>query len=160
MGTITHTTDVSEALGALRESGCVIVDDALAPSEISDLATAVTELEQGRPLGRNVFEGERSHRLYSLIARGRPFEELAQHPVALALLDAMQAMRATPPAAFDIGAAIWRISHPSDVGGWLQIIGILAFAIVGGMFIAAMRARRAPASSREQLLRQRSEVGD
>ena len=77
----------------------------------------------------------------------------------LAVLDAMQAMRATPPAPFDFGAALWRLSHPADVGGWLTIVGILAFAIVGGMFIAAMRARRAPSSAR-QPLRQRSEVSD
>jgi PAT family beta-lactamase induction signal transducer AmpG len=60
----------------------------------------------------------------------------------LAILDAMQAMRGTPPVAFDVGAALWRLSHPADVGGWVQIIGILAFAIVGGMFIAAMLVRR------------------
>ena len=55
----------------------------------------------------------------------------------------MQAMRGTPPAAFDVGAALWRLSHPADVGGWVQIVGILAFAVVGGMFIAAARVRRA-----------------
>jgi PAT family beta-lactamase induction signal transducer AmpG len=60
----------------------------------------------------------------------------------VALLDAMQAMRAKPPAAFDIGAAIWRLSHPTDVGGWVQIGGILAFAAVGGLFIAATRAKQ------------------
>ena len=64
----------------------------------------------------------------------------------VAVLDAMQAMRATPPAAFDIGAAIWRLSHPADVGGWVQIGGILAFAVVGGLFIAATRAKQARAA--------------
>jgi hypothetical protein len=62
--------------------------------------------------------------------------------VAVALLDAMQAMRGTPPVAFDIGAAFWRLAHPADVNGWLQIVGILAFAAVGGLFIAATRARQ------------------
>ena len=61
----------------------------------------------------------------------------------LAMLDAMQAMRATPPVAFDVGAALWRLSHPADVGGWVTIVGLLAFAIVGGMFIAATRVKRA-----------------
>ena len=63
--------------------------------------------------------------------------------LVVAVLDAMQAMRGTPPAAFDVSAALWRISHPADVGGWLQIVGILSFAIVGGMFVAATRVRRA-----------------
>jgi PAT family beta-lactamase induction signal transducer AmpG len=62
--------------------------------------------------------------------------------VVVALLDAMQAMRGTPPVAFDIGAAFWRLAHPADVNGWLQIVGILAFAAVGGLFIAATKARQ------------------
>jgi PAT family beta-lactamase induction signal transducer AmpG len=60
----------------------------------------------------------------------------------LAGLDAMQAMRATPPVPFDIGGALWRLSHPEDVNGWVQIVGILAFALIGGMFIAATRVNR------------------
>jgi PAT family beta-lactamase induction signal transducer AmpG len=66
--------------------------------------------------------------------------------ILVAVLDAMQAMRAKPPAAFDIGAAMWRLSHPTDVGGWVQIVGILAFAVVGGLFIAATRAKHARAA--------------
>ncbi len=64
----------------------------------------------------------------------------------VAVLNAMQAMRATPPAAFDVGAALWQLSHPADVGGWVQVGGILAFALVGGLFIAATRARRTRAA--------------
>ncbi len=60
----------------------------------------------------------------------------------LAVLDAMQAMRATPPVAFDVGAALARLINPADVGGWVTIVGLLSFAIVGGMFIAATRSRR------------------
>jgi PAT family beta-lactamase induction signal transducer AmpG len=60
----------------------------------------------------------------------------------VALLDAMQAMRGTAPMPFDFGAAMWRLTHPVDVNGWLQIVGILAFALVGGMFIAAARVRK------------------
>ena len=63
----------------------------------------------------------------------------------LAVLDAMDEVRATPAAGFDLAAALWRLAHPVDPGGWVQIVGILAFAIVGGMFIAATRARRSPA---------------
>ena len=65
----------------------------------------------------------------------------------LAVLDAMQGMRRTPPQAFDVGAALYRLSHPADVGGWVQVGGILAFALVGGLFIAATRAKRARSAS-------------
>ncbi len=60
----------------------------------------------------------------------------------LAVLGAMDSVRATPEVGFDLGAALWRISHPTEIGGWVQLGGILAFAAVGGMFIAAARARR------------------
>jgi PAT family beta-lactamase induction signal transducer AmpG len=64
----------------------------------------------------------------------------------LAVLDAMDKMRATAAVGFDVAASLWRLTHPVDPGGWVQIVGILAFAIVGGMFIAAARVRRSRAS--------------
>ena len=63
--------------------------------------------------------------------------------LVLAVLDAMETMRAKPAVGFDFSAALWRLSDPADVGGWLQLVGIMAFAVVGGMFIAATRARQA-----------------
>ena len=87
MAELERVRDGAAALPVLRERGCVIVEDVLGRDETRALADAVTELERGHPLGRNSFEGERSHRLYSLIVRGQPFVDLAQHPVALAILD-------------------------------------------------------------------------
>jgi hypothetical protein len=60
----------------------------------------------------------------------------------LATLDAMQAMRGAPGATFEFAAALRRL-YPVDVNGWLQVVGIVAFAAVGGMFVAATRARKA-----------------
>jgi hypothetical protein len=59
----------------------------------------------------------------------------------LAALDAMQAMRGTPGASFEFAAALRRL-YPADINGWLQVVGIVAFATVGGMFVAAARAGR------------------
>jgi PAT family beta-lactamase induction signal transducer AmpG len=59
----------------------------------------------------------------------------------MALLDAMQTMRATPDGGFDFPAALGRLT-PVDAGTWVQAVGIAAFGIVGGMFLAAARARR------------------
>ena len=59
----------------------------------------------------------------------------------LAALDAMQAMRGTPGATFEFAAALRRL-YPADIIGWLQVVGIVAFAAVGGIFVAATRARR------------------
>jgi PAT family beta-lactamase induction signal transducer AmpG len=61
----------------------------------------------------------------------------------VALLNAMDAMRRVPDAGFDLAAALRQLLQPVDVGGWVQLGGILAFSVVGGMFIAAVRTRRA-----------------
>jgi hypothetical protein len=38
------------------------------------------------------------------------------------------------------------LTHPTNVGGWVQIGGILAFALIGGLFIAATRAKQTRAA--------------
>jgi hypothetical protein len=60
----------------------------------------------------------------------------------LSTLDAMDSMRAAPEEGFDFGAALGRLVRPAAIGGWVTILGLLSFAAVGGVFIAAMRARR------------------
>jgi MFS transporter, PAT family, beta-lactamase induction signal transducer AmpG len=60
----------------------------------------------------------------------------------VAVLNAMQAVRTSPSTGFDLGGALWSVAYPGELGGWVQLAGIVAFALVGGMFIAAMRARR------------------
>ncbi len=63
-----------------------------------------------------------------------------------AMLDAMDKVRTAPGTGFDITGAMWRLTHPANPGDWVQIVGIVTFAIVGGMFIAATRVRRARTS--------------
>ena len=65
----------------------------------------------------------------------------------VALLNAMQAVRTSPALPFDLGGALWRVAIPVEIGGWVQLAGIVSFALVGGMFIAATRARRARAAT-------------
>jgi PAT family beta-lactamase induction signal transducer AmpG len=60
----------------------------------------------------------------------------------LAVLDAMETMRATPAQGFDFGQSLWRLWHPVEIGDWVSLGGVLAFAVVGGMLFAAARARR------------------
>jgi MFS transporter, PAT family, beta-lactamase induction signal transducer AmpG len=64
--------------------------------------------------------------------------------VALALLDALTLMRSTPAVGFDIGAALWRVVHPAGTADWLQVFGIAACALVGGLFVAARYTVRTP----------------
>ena len=59
----------------------------------------------------------------------------------LAVADALQVMRGANGSPFDLTAALGRLLQPVNAGGWVQIVGIAAFAIVGGMFVAALRQR-------------------
>jgi PAT family beta-lactamase induction signal transducer AmpG len=59
-----------------------------------------------------------------------------------ALLAALEALRATPGSSFDYGTALQQVVFPATMGGWLQLVGIVAFALVGGLFTAAWLAAR------------------
>ena len=70
--------------------------------------------------------------------------------VALALLDALSVMRSTPAVGFDVRAAFWRVLNPSATTDWVQVFGILAFALVGGLFVAARHSVRGTATRTKQ----------
>ena len=58
-----------------------------------------------------------------------------------ALLSALEGLRATPRT-FDYLAALSATAFPTSIGLWLQLVGILAFAAIGGLFVAAWSAAR------------------
>jgi len=60
----------------------------------------------------------------------------------VALLDALRTMREVPDAGVDFGAALWRVGHPVGITNWVQLFGIIAFAAIGGLFVAAAVAAR------------------
>ena len=60
----------------------------------------------------------------------------------VALLAALKAMRETPGAGFNLQAALWQAARPVSVTDWLRLFGILAFALIGGLFVAAVSAAR------------------
>ena len=62
-----------------------------------------------------------------------------------ALLSALEGLRATPPK-FDYMAALATSAMPTTIGLWLQLVGILAFAVIGGLFVAAWSAARGRAA--------------
>ena len=63
-----------------------------------------------------------------------------------AVLAALKAMRGSPeagvPVPFDLQAAMWRLASPQSVTDWVEIVGLLAFAVIGGLFVAALLAAR------------------
>jgi ectoine hydroxylase-related dioxygenase (phytanoyl-CoA dioxygenase family) len=79
--------DLDLALAGFERDGYVILRELLSRAETDDLAAALAPFEEGRPMGRNDFEGERTHRVYSLAAKGEVFMRLAENPVVLSLVD-------------------------------------------------------------------------
>lgn len=64
-----------------------------------------------------------------------------------AALGALKTMRGTPEAAFDLAAALERLMHPQTPSEWAGPIGLLAFALVCGLFTAAIAAARRGAAA-------------
>lgn len=72
-------------LAALARDGYVIWENLVGPEECDELRAALVPL-LGRT-GRNTFEGERTRRVYNLVAKTRACDEFVTHPRVLALVD-------------------------------------------------------------------------
>jgi PAT family beta-lactamase induction signal transducer AmpG len=60
-----------------------------------------------------------------------------------AALAAVKTMRdAKGAAGYDLGAALWRLAHPVTITDWVEVGGLAAFAVIGGLFVAALAAAR------------------
>lgn len=79
----------ASALAQLRDQGYVVLPDVLSPANLADVRAGLSPLLGRRALGRNNFEGFETERVYSLVARGAVFERIVEHPVILALCDAV-----------------------------------------------------------------------
>ncbi len=79
--------DAEAHLAALAGEGFTIIPDFLSASQIGCVRAALAP-HLGGHAGRNDFEGFDTERVYTLVARGRLFEELAEDPRLIALFDA------------------------------------------------------------------------
>jgi PAT family beta-lactamase induction signal transducer AmpG len=66
--------------------------------------------------------------------------------VLVALLAALKTLREVPGAGFDFGLAMAQVGRPSGITDWVQLVGIIVFALVGGLFVAAISAARSGAA--------------
>jgi MFS transporter, PAT family, beta-lactamase induction signal transducer AmpG len=60
----------------------------------------------------------------------------------LALLAALKTRREVVDAGFDLGAAMRQVASPAGITDWVQLVGILVFAVIAGLFTAAVAAAR------------------
>lgn len=76
----------NKQLQEIEDQGFTILPGLLSPAQRQAVRDALAAHCNGL-LGRNDFEGYRTERVYSLLARGAVFAELVEHPAILALLD-------------------------------------------------------------------------
>ncbi len=58
------------------------------------------------------------------------------------VLTALKTMRSGPETGFDLSAALAVLLNPVGVADWVQLLGVGAFAVIGGLFTAAIFAAR------------------
>ena len=81
--------NTSEHVAALREQGYTVIEKLLIDNEINRLKSALEPWLNGQLMGRNNFEGEKSERVYALLAKHPDFALLVEHKKILAILDEM-----------------------------------------------------------------------
>jgi ectoine hydroxylase-related dioxygenase (phytanoyl-CoA dioxygenase family) len=83
-----NTTErAAEAIEAIRRDGYVILESLLSAPEVDEIRAALAPYLE-RHFGRNSFEGKKTERVYTLVAKGEPFARLVEHPLVLKVCDA------------------------------------------------------------------------
>jgi ectoine hydroxylase-related dioxygenase (phytanoyl-CoA dioxygenase family) len=137
--------DVSGEVAAIRESGFVVLPDLIAPGELAEMRRTLAPALDEELYGRNDFEGHRTQRVYSLVARAPGFAALVEHPRVLALCDAFlepnylltasQAIRILPgetPQPFHTDDSFYPIARPRDAVSVSFIFAVDAFTPENG----------------------------
>ena len=104
-----------------------------APLGVREPRFTVEEVKRKAPLGAAALTARAAA---GAIASG------AVAVAVIALLAALKAMRGTPAAGFDLRAALWQVARPVTLTDWVQVAGIFTFALIGGLFVAAVSAAR------------------
>ena len=79
--------DVTGLVEAFDNQGFCVIPKLLDASQLERQREALAPWVDDGPMGRNVFEGTRTHRIYAMLAKDPVFAELVAHPVSLALAE-------------------------------------------------------------------------
>lgn len=80
-------TRVADWLRDYEEHGYVVLEAILNADELAEIREALDRILSSSPTGRNEFEGLQTQRIYTLVARGKVFERLVEHPAVIALVE-------------------------------------------------------------------------
>jgi ectoine hydroxylase-related dioxygenase (phytanoyl-CoA dioxygenase family) len=86
MDMATRGFDADAHAETIRAQGFTIIPDFLSPETIAAVRAGLAPYQDSHH-GRNDFEGFRTERVYTLVARARVFEDLVEEPRVLAILD-------------------------------------------------------------------------
>lgn len=87
MSTMPAVAPAQEVAGRLVEDGYVLVTGLLDAAGVHAAKTDLARVLAATRTGRNFFEGFSTQRVYALFAKTRAFDEVAIHPLLLAVLD-------------------------------------------------------------------------
>jgi ectoine hydroxylase-related dioxygenase (phytanoyl-CoA dioxygenase family) len=82
------TANCNEILGQLQKRGYALLPDFLSSEQLAKV-NELYDVMLGGHLGRNNFEGNRTERIYTLVARDRLFQDIAEDARIMALCDAL-----------------------------------------------------------------------
>jgi ectoine hydroxylase-related dioxygenase (phytanoyl-CoA dioxygenase family) len=136
--------DVAAHARRIEEDGFTIIADFLSEADLAEVRR-VLSLYLGTHSGRNDFEGTRTERIYTLVARGRVFWRIALDRRIMALcerflqpgflLTASQAIQINPgetPQPFHTDDSFYGIPRPRPMVSLSTIVAVDAFTVENG----------------------------
>ncbi len=136
--------DITPHLAALAADGYTLIRDFLNPRQLAAVRAGLAPHLDSHS-GRNDFEGYRTERVYTLVARGQIFEDLTEDPRVLALLDqllqpgylltASQAIRIHPgesPQPIHADDVFYRVPRPRPAISVSTIVAVDDFTAING----------------------------
>ncbi len=86
MDQLTARFDADAHAARIREQGFTVIEDFMSPETIAAVREGLAPYQDTHH-GRNDFEGFKTERVYTLVARAKVFEDLVEEPRVLAILD-------------------------------------------------------------------------
>ena len=144
MGSSTSHFDLDSHVQRLQRDGYTIIEDFLSPEDLREVRAGLAPYLDTHA-GRNNFEGYKTERVYTLVARGKIFEKICEEPRVLALLDkfllpnylltASQAICIHPgetPQPLHADDMFYRIPRPRPAISMSTIVAVDAFTAENG----------------------------